>query len=296
MSTVHLVDASLYIFRAWFSVSDDMQDSEGWPSNAVYGFTGFLLTLLEQARPSHITLAFDESLNTSFRNAIYPPYKANREPAPETLKRQFQQCRTVAEAMGIHCMADGSYEADDLIGSLMVKLRAQGCRHVVVSADKDLAQLLREGDQQWDFAKQQRWDHAGVIGRYGVHAEQIADYLALTGDAVDNIPGVPGIGPKSAQALLALFGDLDSLLARVDEVPYLSLRGARSLAEKLKIHREAALLARQLTTIAVDAPVPENSHAVQLRAPDLQRLDALFDGLRFGPMTRRRVRQWAERF
>lgn len=295
MATLHLVDASLYVFRAWFSVDDAMTDRDGWPSNAVYGFTGFLLSLLEQARPTHLALAFDEALDTSFRNAIYPPYKANREPAPESLRRQFRFCREIGEALGIACFADSRFEADDLIGSLVARGREAGCRHVIVSADKDLSQLLGEGDEQWDFARQQRWDAAGVVERFGVRPEQMADFLALTGDPVDNIPGVPGIGAKGAAALLQHFGTLEALLERLDELPYLRLRGARSLYTKLRAHGDAARVARRLTGISTQAPVPSDSAALRLRPADLPRLDLLFDQLGFGPMTRRRVRDWSAR-
>src|SRR5690606_22913710 len=124
-------------------------------------------------------------------------------------------------------------------------------------ADKDLSQLLDEHDEQWDFARGQRWGHDGVHARHGVHPGQIADYLALCGDSIDNIPGVPGVGARTAAALLAHFGSLDALLERVDEVPFLRLRGAARAAERLREHREQALLYRQLTTIACDIPLDD---------------------------------------
>ncbi|GAA5071698.1 5'-3' exonuclease [Lysobacter panacisoli] len=287
--TLFLVDASLYVFRAWHSMPNEFHDHEGWPTNAVHGFARFLLELLDRARPQHIAIAFDEALDSCFRNTLYPAYKANREPAPEELKRQFEHCRTLCSALGLAVLAHGEYEADDLIGSAASVQRAHGYRSVIVSADKDLSQLLGEFDEQWDFAKGQRWGAAGVPERHGVHAHQIADYLALTGDAVDNIPGVPGIGAKTAAALLTHFGTLDALLERVEEVPFLRLRGAASAAAKLRQHREQALLCRQLTTIALDAPLGETSpHFVRGRA-DAALLGALCERLRFGPMTRRRL-------
>ncbi len=287
---LYLVDASLYVFRAWHSMPDEFQDADGWPTNAVHGFARFLLELLEKERPRHIAVAFDEALDSCFRNRLYPAYKANREPAPEALKRQFAHCKALCAALGLDVLAHTDYEADDLIGSALHAARPVGYRGVIVSADKDLSQLLLEHDEQWDFARGQRWGMPGVKARHGVEARQIADYLALTGDAVDNIPGVTGIGAKSAAVLLAHFGDLDTLLARVDEVPFLRLRGAATLALRLREQRDHALLWRQLTTIALDAPLGDIEPGHARATADADMLSALSDALRFGPMTRRRLR------
>ncbi|GAB2608477.1 5'-3' exonuclease H3TH domain-containing protein [Novilysobacter erysipheiresistens] len=287
--TLYLVDASLYVFRAWHSMPDDFRDAEGWPTNAVHGFARFLLELLDRARPQHVAVAFDEALDSCFRNLLYPAYKANRDPAPEELKRQFAHCRALCVALGLSVLGHREYEADDLIGSACHGARAHGFRSVIVSADKDLSQLLGEHDEQWDFARGQRWGADGVPARHGVQARQMADYLALCGDAVDNIPGVPGIGAKTAAALLAHFDTLDALLDRVEEVPFLRLRGAKACAERLRLHREQALLCRQLSTIACSVPLAEvDTHFVRRRA-DGDGLATLCDSLRFGPMTRRRL-------
>ncbi|MFZ5655695.1 MAG: 5'-3' exonuclease, partial [Pseudomonadota bacterium] len=148
--TLHLVDASVYVFRAWHSMPNEFVDAEGWPTNAVHGFARFLLELLERTRPDHVVVAFDEALDTCFRNRLYPAYKANREPAPEELKRQFAHCRALCVAMGLATLAHTDFEADDLIGSALHLARAHGFRGVIVSADKDLSQLLGEHDEQWD--------------------------------------------------------------------------------------------------------------------------------------------------
>jgi len=288
LTPVYLVDASVYLFRAWFSMPDDFVNRSGEPTNAVYGFSGFLCSLLEQTAAEHVAIAFDESLANSYRNEIYPEYKANRDPAPAELKRQFGWARAVAEAMGLQCYADGRYEADDLIGTLAEYWRARGHPICIVTADKDLAQLVGEGDHWWDFSRNQKLNARQLTQKFGVMPQQMADYLALTGDAVDNIPGVPGIGPKSAAALLGHFGDLDSLYQRLDEVPALAIRGAQSIHRKLAEHREAAHLARRLTVI-------ETAVESALAAPDLarsavdpDRLNQLFDELDFGGMLRQR--------
>lgn len=287
---LYLVDASLYVFRAWHSMPDDFQDADGWPTNAVHGFARFLLELLERERPANIAIAFDEALDSCFRNRLYPAYKANREPAPEALRRQFTHCKALCAALGLSVLAHGEYEADDLIGSALHAARPRGFHGVIVSADKDLSQLLQERDEQWDFARGQRWGIGGVKARHGVEARQIADYLALAGDAVDNIPGISGIGAKSAAVLLSHFGDLDTLLARVDEVAFLRLRGAATMAVRLREQREHALLWRQLTTIALDAPLDVAEPDHRRGDADGGMLAALADNLRFGPMTRRRLR------
>ncbi|HET6603875.1 MAG TPA: 5'-3' exonuclease H3TH domain-containing protein [Xanthomonadaceae bacterium] len=289
-STLYLVDASIYVFRAWHSLPEAaFRDSDGEPANAVYGFARFMVELLENTRPRHLAVAFDASLESSFRNELYPEYKANRDPAPAPLKRQFAHCMELVRAMGLTTMIDARHEADDLIGTLAARRRAAGVRCVIVSPDKDLSQLLAEGDQQWDYARGVRWDRDGVLARFGVPAERLPDLLGLTGDAVDNIPGVPGIGPKSAAALLSHFGDLEALLARVEEVPFLRLRGARSHAQRLRTHAAQARLSRQLATIVCDVPLPEEVGDASVSEPDRAALQGLLDRLRIGPMTRRRL-------
>ncbi len=285
---VYLVDASIYIFRAWFSMSDDFVNQRGEPTNAVYGFSGFLCSLLERTRAEHIAIAFDESLATSYRNEIYPQYKANREPAPEELKRQFGWSRSVAEAMGLQCFGDSRYEADDLIGTLAGFWSARGHPICVVTADKDLAQLVGENDHWWDYARNQKLNPKQLTEKFGVMPEQLADFLALTGDAVDNIPGIPGIGPKSASALLGHFGDLDSIYERLDEVQHLSVRGAKSLQKKLHDHRDAAELARKLTVIETAVESALAAPELGRREVDTARLNRLFDELDFGGMLRHR--------
>ena len=286
---LYLVDASLYVFRAWHSMPDEFHDADGWPTNAVHGFARFVLDLLERERPRHIAIAFDEALDSCFRNALYPQYKANRPPAPDALKRQFTHCKALCSALGLNVLAHGEYEADDLIGSALHRARPDGYRGVIVSADKDLSQLLLAHDEQWDFARGQRWGMAGVKARHGVEAAQIADYLALCGDAIDNIPGVPGIGAKTAAVLLAHFGSLDALLGRIDEIPFLRFRGAAQAAVRLREHRELALLCRQLTTISLTAPLDPHPVPLARASADANALSALCESLRFGPLTRRRL-------
>lgn len=285
---VYLIDASVYIFRAWFSMPEEFVNADGEPTNAVYGFSGFLCSILEQTSAEYVGVAFDESLSTSYRNEIYPEYKANRDPAPEDLKRQFAWARSVAEAMGLQCYSDGRYEADDLIGTLAEYWRERGHPICVVTSDKDLAQLVAEGDHWWDFSRNQKLNAKQLTVKFGVRPEQMADYLALTGDAVDNIPGVPGIGPKSASALLGHFGDLESIYERLEEVQHLSLRGAKSMQKKLHDNRDAAELAKKLTVIETAVESALVSPETRRSQTDIASLNRLFDQLEFGGMLRQR--------
>jgi 5'-3' exonuclease len=291
---VYLIDASVYVFRAYYSMPPDMQDRDGRPAHALFGFARFLGDLIERARPEYIAVAFDESLQGSFRNRIYPPYKANREPAPEDLKQQFGRCREFCRHLGIAEFADGEYEADDIIGTLHARLRAEGVPATVVTRDKDLAQLICLGDVYWSYTDNLRLQHHEIAGHFGVPPERYADYLALTGDAVDNIRGVPGIGPKTAAVLLRDFVSLEELYDNLESLAELPIRGAGTLARKLEEHRDAAFLARQLTGIARDMPLTAGREQLRRRPPDLAALGEFFDHHNFGPMLRRQADRLAQ--
>ncbi|MGB5345909.1 MAG: 5'-3' exonuclease H3TH domain-containing protein [Woeseia sp.] len=290
----YLIDGSVYVFRAWFSMPDDMLDNDGNPVNALYGFCRFLGDFMERVQPEHVAVLFDESLSSSFRNEIYPDYKANRDPAPAELKNQFGLCREYVRAMGIMECSHPQYEADDLIGTLVTRGRANGIPSTVVSRDKDLAQLLTKADVFWDFAGKGQIRYDSIPEVFGVWPEQIADFLALAGDAVDNIPGVPGVGKKTAAALLQHFGSLEKIYANLDTVHEVTVRGARTLGAKLDTHRAAAMLARQLTGIACNAPIDEASFGLRPQAPKLGAVNALFDRVNFGTALRRQAERVAD--
>jgi 5'-3' exonuclease len=293
MDELYLVDASYFIFRAYYSMPPDMADPEGRPVNAVYGFARFLCDLIEAERPENLAVAFDESLSTSFRNRIYPPYKANREPAPPDLKEQFARCRAMCPVLGVAVYGSSEYEADDIIGTLASKMRSRGYRATIVTKDKDLAQLVRPGDCFWDYTAGERYGYADIEARFGVQAERIPDYLALAGDAVDNIPGVPGIGKKTAAALLGHFPSLEAIYENLESVSALPLRGAASVRAKLAAHQDAAFLARELTRIACDMPMDTQPGALRREAPDLEGFDRLCDAAGFGQMLRRQAQRIA---
>lgn len=273
--TVYLVDASIYIFRAWFSVPDSMRGEGGQPVNAVYGFTRFLTEFVERSKATHVAVAFDESLTTSFRNDLYPQYKMNRELPPAELEAQFALCRRVAEACGLYCVSHNQYEADDLIATHALDMRERGYRIAIVSRDKDLTQILRGQDFWWDFASDKMLDSVKVEEKFGVPPTAIQDYLGLCGDAVDNIPGVTGVGPKTATALLQAFSSMEELYQRLDEIPKLKIRGAKTLPQKLKADHQQALLSKQLATVAYDAPIELGEALLERRAAERSALSEL---------------------
>ena len=285
----YLIDASVYVFRAYYSMPEDMVDEAGNPINALYGFARFIGDFMEQVTPEFIAVAFDESLSSSFRTEIYPAYKANRDPAPPELKRQFEQCRRYVRALGLLELGSPRYEADDLIGTLVEHGRRQGRPSTIVSRDKDLTQLLRKEDVFWDFAGKGRLRYEEIPGSFGVWPEQIADFLALAGDAVDNIKGVPGVGKKTAEKLLQHFGSLESIYDNLHRIHEVNVRGSRTLGDKLETHRDAAMLARQLTGIACDAPIDGAEAALQPEPPKLGEINALFDEAGIGTALRRQA-------
>ena len=284
---IFLVDASVYVFRAYHSQLPDMVDGDGNPVHAVYGFARFLGDLIERIRPRYIGVAFDKRLTTSYRNRIYPAYKANREPAPAGLPRQFEYCRELCRHLGVPAFVDPEFEADDIIGTLSCLMRAQGVRSAFITRDKDLAQLVRDGDLLWDFGARTQLGYRDVERRFGAAPERFADFLALVGDSCDNIPGVPGIGPKIAATLMRKFGSLDELYANIGRVAALGLRGGSALGERLAAHRDSVFLARRLTRIVCDMPLGVSASDLRPRTPDLASLGALYDQLGFGPLLRR---------
>jgi DNA polymerase I len=279
---VYLIDGSFFIFRAWHSLPPDLTDGDGNPTHALYGFARFLGDLMERQRPPYIAVAFDETRGNSFRHRLYPRYKANREAAPEALRRQFALCREFCRHLGVAEFSSGEYEADDLIGSLARLARGHGLPVTVVSRDKDLSQLVGPGDVFWDYTESVQYRYHEIAERFGAVPERMADYLALRGDSVDNVPGVPGVGPKTAGALMSLFGSLDDLFERLHLVADLPVRGAASLGARLTEHREAVYRAQALTRIACHIPLTTDQTDLMCRAPDLAGIAAFCERHGFG--------------
>lgn len=254
---VYLIDSSIYIFRAWYIFNTSIVDRDGLPVNAVFGFSDFLYQLIQQKRPQHIACAFDGSQTDSYRRGLYPHYKANREPAPQELKRQFGMCREFCRAIGIPEFGSDRFEADDIIGSLAVYYRSQGFAITVVSADKDLTQLITgEEDYWWDFARGNQLDQHGVRQQFGVRPHQIADMLALSGDKVDNIPGIPGVGYTTAAKLLQKYDCIETILENIEHIAAMKFRGASRVQALVNKHRHILALNKLLTTVVTDMEFP----------------------------------------
>jgi 5'-3' exonuclease len=251
----------------------------------VYGFTDFVYQFLQQAKPQYVAFTFDESLKSSFRNDIFPEYKANREPAPIELKRQFKYCRDFIEALGICEIGSPHYEADDLIGTLAKRMRERGHAITILSADKDLAQLITEDDIFWNFAKGERNTIPQIKKQFGVYPHQIADQLAIAGDAVDNIPGVPGIGMATAAKLLNKFTSLEGLLEHIHEISKMKIRGAKRIQGLINGHQDNLHLYKKLTEIHCEVEIAE-SVKLKRKTPDFTMLNDLFDVLNFGEFRR----------
>lgn len=260
LAPLYLIDASIYIFRAYFSLPESIRNNRDQPANAVYGFASFLSGLVSNKNPGHIAAMFDESLTTCFRNTLYPRYKASRALPDTDLARQLNWCRELTELVGIKTYASQRYEADDLIGTTAARMRGHGFRMIYVTGDKDLGQLIQGQDRIWDYARDEIYSRRDILKRFGIRPNQFADYLGLAGDAVDDIPGVPGIGAKTASQLISRFGDLSTLYNRVESgrlagTTNLQLRGLPRIESLLNQHKELAWLSRELATISKTADI-----------------------------------------
>jgi len=286
----YLIDSSIYIFRGWHVFDDAITDKDGNPTNAVYGFTEFLYQLFEQKQPEYIACAFDAHQTNSYRREIFSEYKANRPPAPEELKVQFRYCREFCRAMGIPEFGSNRFEADDIIGTLATRLRKEGFDITIVSADKDLTQLvLGERDAWWDFARGNVLNHKGVEKHFGVKPEKIADMLALAGDKVDNIPGIPGVGYKMASNLLNKYSSVDDILENIENISKMKFRGSARIQNLVEEHQQILPTNKRLTEIVTDAVFDDHDqHILWQGIPDEDAFHELFDRLDVSDQRRKR--------
>jgi len=271
---LYLVDSSIFIFKAWFAQGVEQLNLKQQPNQAFIGFSDFVYRLLTETAPEKLVFAFDESLKQSQRKSLYPQYKANRSPTPNELKRQFGWCQQWVELLGITKVSSDSWEADDLIGTLASRHRSSSMSIVILTADKDLTQLIREGDLWWTFFGDKKLDYRGIVKKFGVKPEQIAEQLALTGDKVDNIPGIPHIGVKTAANLLRKFGTLDDLRANLAEVGQMKFRYAGRVQQSLIEHESILDISSQLTRINCEVDSMTDV-SIGRRLPDVDALDKM---------------------
>ena len=289
---VHLFDGHVYIFRAYYSLPP-MKASDGTPCNAAYGFANTLIRYMAEEDPSHVGVCFDADM-TSFRNEIEPEYKAQRGETPEDLEPQFDLCHEISIALGFATYEVENYEADDLLATICSEVLSRRGRARIVTTDKDLCQLVREDGRAvvYDLAKDTTYDADGVRAKFGVSPDQIPDYLGLVGDAIDNLPGVPGVGPKSASALLKIFPTIEAIPDDFDEWSEVEVRGARRLHERITEHRPRALKTKELATVVRAVPgIKPGLEDLSYRGADRERTEELFERLGWNRI-RDRITRW----
>ena len=281
---LHLIDGSAFIFRAYHALPPLTRKSDGLPIGAVSGFCNMLNRYLEDIdgpdAPTHVAVIFDHS-GHSFRNEIYDRYKANRPPAPEDLVPQFPLTREATKAFNIACEEMEGFEADDMIATLAFRARDAGGRVTIISSDKDLMQLVGDGIEMYDAMKNKRIDSEGVFEKFGVYPDRVIDVQALAGDSVDNVPGAPGIGVKTAATLINDFGDLDELLRRSDEIKQPKRR--QTLIE----NAEQIKLSRELVTLDCNTPLEFGLEDLEFNAPVPNELLDFLEKMELRTLTKR---------
>ena len=281
---LHLVDGSAFIFRAFHALPPLTRKSDGLPIGAVSGFVNMIWKMIEDNRgpdaPTHVAVVFDKGSHT-FRNDLYDLYKANRDEMPEDLRPQMPLTREATRAFNIACLEQEGYEADDIIAALACQARDAGGRVTIISSDKDLMQLVGGGVEMFDAMKNRRIGPEEVEEKFGVRPDRVIDVQALAGDSVDNIPGAPGIGVKTAALLINEFGDLDTLLDRAEEIRQPKRR--QTLIE----NRAQIELSRRLVTLDCDTPVEVTLDDLEIREPEAEALLGFLRAMEFRTVTRR---------
>ncbi|NDW21420.1 DNA polymerase I [Alteromonas hispanica] len=269
-----LVDGSSYLFRAFHGLPP-LTNSKGQDTGAIYGVVNMLKSLIKQYNPTHMAVIFDAKGKT-FRDDIYPEYKANRPAMPDELRSQIEPLHTIIKAMGLPVIVEPGVEADDVIGTFAKHATEKGIDTVISTGDKDMAQLVNQHITLINTMTNQVMDVEGVKTKFGIPPELVIDFLALKGDKVDNIPGVPGVGDKSAQALLNGIGGIDDIYQNLDRIADLSFRGSKSMAAKMAEYEEQARLSYTLATISVDLELDYDIEALMPTSADNEALRDLF--------------------
>lgn len=281
---LHVLDGTAHLFRAYYGMTP-RSSTDGLEVGAVLGACQLMLAHLRRERPAHVAIVFDSG-QVTFRTRLDPRYKANRGDPPADLEPQFDLLREAVAALGFLTIGVPDFEADDLMATLARHARDAGLGTRLVSPDKDLCQLVVDAAppvRVHNPRSGEVLDEAGVAERVGVAPAKVVDFMALVGDTSDNVPGVRGIGPKAAQALLECFADLDAIYRGLDRVEYLGVRGAKSLAKKLEVGKDEALLARRLVALVDDVPLPFPAASLRQRSlwtgPLDDQADAVFQRL-----------------
>ncbi|MDO9533242.1 MAG: DNA polymerase I [Deltaproteobacteria bacterium] len=275
---LYLIDISSYFYRA-FHALPPLSNTRGVPTNAAYGVTTMLLKVLRERQPQHLALVFDAK-GPTFRHELYKEYKAHRPPMPEALVTQLPYIKKIIDALNLPSVVHQGYEADDLIATLVRRAREEGFAVEIISGDKDLLPLVADGVDMWDPMKGVRYDPAAIREKYGLEPGELVEVRALAGDASDNIPGVPGIGEKTALKLIARYHSLENLLAHRDEIK------GKALKARLEEHAEQARLSRRLTELEARVPLTVDLDALHPGPPDREALRRLFVELEFSKLVK----------
>ncbi|MCG2770921.1 MAG: DNA polymerase I [Desulfobacterales bacterium] len=275
---LYLIDISSYFYRA-FHALPPLSNTRGVPTNAAYGVTTMLLKVLRERQPQHLALVFDAK-GPTFRHQLYGDYKAHRPPMPEALVTQLPYIKKIIDALNLPSVVHQGYEADDLICTLVRRAREEGFAVEIISGDKDLLPLVADGVDMWDPMKEVRYDPAAIREKYGLKPGELVEVRALAGDASDNIPGVPGIGEKTALKLIARYHSLENLLAHLDEIK------EKALKARLQEHAEQARLSHQLTELEAQVPLTVDLEALHPGPPDREALRQLFMELEFSKLVK----------
>lgn len=271
---LYLIDGSSYIFRAFYGIRQNLTTSKGLPTNALYGFVTMLMKIVRDDCPEYLAVVFDSKEKT-FRHKMYHEYKANREVPPEALQQQFPHFEPLVEAFNIASLRKPGYEADDIIGTLAKQGEKAGLDVVIVSGDKDMMQLIDPHIHMLDTMKDKKFGEKEVVEKFGVPPNQVIEVMGLMGDSGDNIPGVSGVGPKTATELIQKFGSIEELYKKIDHVD------KKKLQEKLLGEKDKALLSRQLVTIDISVPMDCRIEDLKAREKNNARLKTLFTEFEF---------------
>lgn len=278
---LYIIDGSAYIYRAYHAITS-LSTKDGLPTNATYGFTTTLLRVIKEKNPRYLAVAFDVK-GPTFRHELYSEYKANRPPMPDDLQAQIPYIKDIVAANNIACLEKQGYEADDIIATAAKHFSGKGTPVVIISGDKDLLQLVSDTVTFWDPMNNRLMNPEGVKKKYNVNPEQILELFALMGDSSDNIPGVRGVGPKTAEKLINTFDTIENLYKNLDKVDKIKLR------EKLAQHKDEAFLSKELVQLDYDIPIPTDLDEYQLPEPDYDKLRKLYTKLEFTKLTKNEI-------
>lgn len=272
---VFIIDGTYYLYRAYYALPL-LTNSKGEPTGVIYGIYNMLYKILKQYKPSHMVVVFDAKEKT-FRHDLFKKYKINRPPMPYVLSTQIKPLYRIIKAMGIRILIVSGVEADDVIGTIAKFLEKKGDRIFISTGDKDITQLVTSKIKMMNIVNNTLYGPNEVKKKYGVPPYLIADLLALMGDSSDNIPGIPGIGIKTAHKLLKEIGSIKQIYLNIDKVAQMNIRGAKSVAMKLIQHKELAFISSKLTTIKTDIKIQINFKEMIVKKPDIEKLLLLFN-------------------